>query len=475
MRAFDKQEEDLVHQQSIKCLGEIGVMIKSGSVQAQLERAGAKVDKKSGIVKIPEAMVNEALRNAPKKFRLCGRDPKHDKEIPVKDHPLLATTGLAVYTTDLETGEKRPTTSKDLATFSRMADAMDAVDICWTTVTAHDVVQDALAPHSLWVALQNNAKHIQVVPPTRGSRDAGLQIDLAALVAGGREALRKRPLFSVIMCPVAPLTFEKHAVEAQAEFARAGIPIVSMSMSLSGMSSPVTMAGTIVNINSENLASVVISQFSSKGAPFIYSSESAPIDMATGLMDYVANEIPMINAGASQMAHRYGLPCMVSSWGTETKEPGIQSSFSELAVTLVGNMVGSDLCSGAGSIDSAKGASLEQVVIDSYMWENCRMMMRRFEVSEGSIALDVTKAVGHGNTFLKNPHTARNFRKTIAFRDQKKKLWEATLSTKMAPEAREVARKVLKEHSVPGLARDVVRKGDALLKEYDGEVSGKRG
>ena len=475
MKAFDKQEEELVHQQSIKCLGEIGVMIKSESVRAQLERAGAKVDRKSGIAKIPEAMVQEALRNAPKKLRLFGRDSKHEKEVPVKGHPLLATTGLAVYTPDLETGEKRPTTSKDLASFSRMADAMNAVDICWTTVTAHDVVQDALAPHSLWIALQNNSKHIHVVPPTRGSRDAGMQIDLAALVAGGREELKKKPLFSVIMCPVAPLTFEKHAIEAQAEFAKAGIPIISMSMSLSGMSAPVTMAGTIVNINSENLASVVISQSSSKGAPFIYSSESAPIDMATGLMDYVANEIPIINAGASQMAHRYGLPCMVSSWGTETKEPGIQSTFSELAATLVGNMVGSDLCSGAGSIDSAKGASLEQVVIDSYMWENCRMMMREFEVTEESIALDVTKAVGHGNTFLKHPHTARNFRKTIAFRDQKKKLWEATMSTKMAPEAREVAREVLREHTVPQMDSEAIRKGDALLKEYDKEVSAKGG
>jgi trimethylamine--corrinoid protein Co-methyltransferase len=471
--AFSKHEEELVHQQSIRCLGEIGVLIKSESVQAQLSKAGAEVDKGTGVVKIPEAMVKEALRSAPKAFRLCGRNPEHDRDVPVKNHPLLATTGLAVYTTDLDAGERRPTTSKDLAAFSKMADAMSGVDICWTTVTAHDVVQDALAPHSLWVALQNNSKHVQVVPPSRGSRDASIQIDIAALVAGGRDELRKRPIFSVIMCPVAPLTFERNAVEAQAEFARAGIPIVCMSMSLSGMSSPVTLAGTIVNINSENLASLVISQLSSKGAPFIYSSESAPIDMTTGVMDYVAAEIPAINAGASQMAHRYGLPCMVSSWGTETKEPGIQASFSELAVTLVGNMVGSDLCSGAGSIDSAKGASLEQVVIDSYMWENCRTMMREFEVSEESIALEVTKAVGHGNTFLRHPHTARNFRRTIAFRDQKKKLWEATLSTKMAPEAREIAKGVLGRHEVPSVDPGVVRKAEALLKDYDKEVSGK--
>jgi trimethylamine:corrinoid methyltransferase-like protein len=38
--------------------------------------------------------------------------------------------------------------------------------------------------------------------------DANVQIELAALVAGGRDALKKRPLMSVISCPIAPLAFD---------------------------------------------------------------------------------------------------------------------------------------------------------------------------------------------------------------------------------------------------------------------------
>jgi len=472
LKCLDKDEEELVHQQSLKCLGDIGVMVKSAPVLTMLEKAGASVDHKTGVAKLPEHLVMDAVKNAPKSYKLCARDPKHDKEIPVKSYPLLATTGLAVYTPDLDTGEKRPTTSADLADFSRMADAMNGIDICWTTVTAHDVVQKALAPRSLWIALQNNTKHIHVVPATRGAEDAKKQVELASLVAGGAEALRRRPLFSVISCSIAPLSFEAHAIEAQMQFAKAGIPVISMSMSLSGMSSPVTVAGTIVNINSENLASLTISQLASKGAPFIYSTESAPIDMTTGVMDYTAYEVPVLCAGAAQMAHRYGLPSMVASWGTETKKPGMEISVSELLGTILGTFVGTDMASGAGSLDSAKGAALEQIVIDSYMWEDMRTFIKTFDVTEAAIALNVTKEVGHGNTFLRHLHTARNFRKEISFRDQKRKLWQATLSTKMAPEAKEIARKVLAEHQVPKLDPGILRKGEMILQDYEKKVAG---
>ena len=471
LKSLDKSEEELVHKQSLKCLSEIGVMVKSEAVLNMLDKAGASVDHKTGVVKLPEHLVMEAVRNAPKSYKLCARDPKHDKEVPVKSYPLLATTGLAVYTPDMETGEKRQTTSADLANFSKMADAMNGVDICWTTVTAHDVVQKALAPRSLWIALQNNTKHIHVVPATRGAEDARKQVELASLVAGGAEALKKRPLFSVISCSIAPLSFEPHSIEAQMEFAKAGIPVISMSMSLSGMSSPVTIAGTIVNINSENLASLTISQLASKGAPFVYSTESAPIDMTTGVMDYTAYEVPVLCAGAAQMAHRYGLPSMVASWGTETKKPGMEISVSELVGTILATFVGSDMASGAGSLDSAKGAALEQVVIDSYMWEDIRTFMKGFDVTEESIALNVTKEVGHGNTFLRHLHTARNFRKEVSFRNQKRKLWQATLSTKMVPEAKEVVKKVMAEHQVPKLDPGMLRKGEVILAAYEKKVA----
>jgi trimethylamine--corrinoid protein Co-methyltransferase len=194
------------------------------------------------------------------------------------------------------------------------------------------------------------------------------------------------------------------------------------------------------------------------------------MNMMTGVMDYTSYHLPLISAGAAQMAKRYGLPSHTASWGFETKDPGLQSSLSEAFGVMLNTFCGSDMMSGAGSLDNAKGASLEQVVLDSTVWQDIRNYMHRFPVSKDAIALDVVEAVGHAGTFLKNPHTLKNFRTEILVRDQTKRNWQATLSTSMSSETREIAKRVLREHKVPALPADVVKKGDALVKAWERQV-----
>ena len=64
LKFLDKAEEDLIHEQSLRCLERIGVMVKSQSVLKMLGRAGASVDEKKGVAKIPERMVLDALKKA---------------------------------------------------------------------------------------------------------------------------------------------------------------------------------------------------------------------------------------------------------------------------------------------------------------------------------------------------------------------------------------------------------------------------
>ncbi len=470
IRFLDKQEEDLVHQSSLKTLREMGVLIRSQTVLKILQEFGADVDMKARIAKIPERVVQEALRKAPRRFKLCARDPKHDFEVPVDGVPRISTDGLSVYMTDLETGKKRETTRDDLAAFSRLADALDPVSFIWPQVTASDVPEVSHTLHELWISMQHCSKHVQ--GDAVGAADARAQVTIASLVAGGEDALRKRPIISVTLCPIAPLSFEKGSSEAQVEFAKAGIPVSSMSMSLGGMSSPVTLAGTIVNANTENLASLVITQSAAPGAPHIYSSESAPIDMTHGTINYLAIENPLIASGLTQMARRYGLPCMIGQWGVNGREPGMPISFSELYAMVATTLSGADMCSGMGGLEDAKGGSLEQMVIDAALWEHCRPLRRNHAVDEEAIALDVVKSVGHGNTFLNHPHTVKNFRTQLFFRDERKMRWESTRSTAMVPEAREVAKRLLNEHEVSQVDRDILKRGDEFIADFERKFTG---
>lgn len=469
LRFLEKEEEDLIHSQSLKSLNEIGVLIHSESVLKMLDEAGASVDHKNMIAKFPENMVTEALKNAPKSIVLGARNQNRDLHLPVENYPFISTCGVTVFLIDHRTGEKREGTRKDLAELATVCDALDPIDAFWPMVTTSDVTPNAHMAHELWTSLQNTSKHIlgSAGSGTIGIPDAKTQIALGALVAGGEEEFRKRPLFSVLSCVIAPLSFERGAVEAQVEYARAGVPVISMSMTLGGMTAPATVAGTIVNANTENLASLVITQTANPGAPHIYSTESTLVNMTSGTIDYRGVETPLIMSATSHMASRYGLPKMTGAIGVDADKEGNPVSFSETTSIWMTTMSGTDLASGAGGIEADRGCSAVQMVCDAFFWEEYRAFIRKFTINEEKIALDLVKEIGHGNTFLTHPHTAQNFKKEIYFRNKKKELYGATLSEAMVPDAKQLVEKTLKEHQVEQLDKDILSEGERILEEYE--------
>jgi len=463
---LNQQEMDLIHAQSIKSLQEIGIKVHSKPVLEILEKNGASVDYNTLVAKIPGKMVNQALESVQKEFTLCARDPKHDLKIPTKKYPWMTTSGLAVFVTDYETGEYRDSTRKDIAAFTRLGDAVASADFLWTALTAKDVTPLAHGPHELWVTMQNTTKHVQGVT-AQSAEDAKVLIELAALIAGGKEELRKRPLFSVVACPIPPLSFEQGSVEAQVELARAGIPVASMSMSNGGVSSPLPVAGMLVNVNTENLGSIVISQMAAPGAPHIYCSESGPMDMRTARINYSSVEKVFLSIGLAQMAQRYSLPSLVADagWGDELEAclSGVLTPVSQ----LTGILGGSDLITSLGSIDSAKGISFEQFIVDSYMWDCCKNFLHEVEISEEKIGLDAVKEVGHGHDFLSHPHTLKYLRGELAFWEKEKLDLLEMDSKELHAEANRIVKIILDKHQVEPLANDLIEKGDAIIVKYE--------
>jgi len=369
---LSKDEIELVHGKTIQILEKTGVSVHSQNALDVLATGGARIDRKMMRAWIPENLASEVVKKIPKKARLCARNPKQDMSAPRAGPPFMATNGTAVYMPDSRNGGKRPTMAKDLRDFMVLCDAMDALDYVWPIVTAHDAPGKSHALSELAISLQSTTKHVQ--GEALSEAEAKAEIEVAAAIVGDEDKLAKRPIFSVIQCPICPLEFEKGSVEAVMEFASAGIPVVSMSMALCGLTSPVTLAGTIAVVNAENLASFAISQMTRAGAPVIYSCESAAPNMRTGEIHYGSLEEVLISSAAAQMAKHYGVPSMVGGFGVglSGESPGIYTEPSELIFTCMTSMTLTDFASGIGGLDQAKGAALEQVVIDCDLWEQVR-------------------------------------------------------------------------------------------------------
>ncbi|MDP6396931.1 MAG: trimethylamine methyltransferase family protein [Candidatus Marinimicrobia bacterium] len=465
-----QQEMNLIHAQSIKSLQEIGIKVLSKPILELLEKNGASVDYNAMVAKIPEKIVDQALESVQKEFTLCARDPKHDLKVPTKTYPWMTTSGLAVFVKDYETGEYRNSTRKDIAAFTRLGDAVDSLDFLWTALTATDVSPLAHGPHELWTTMLNTTKHVQGVT-AQSSEIAKVQIELAALIAGGKEELKKRPLFSVIICPIAPLTYEQGSIEAQVELAKAGIPVASMSMSNGGATCPLPVGGILVNINTENLGSIVISQMAAPGSPHIYCSESGPMNMSTGSIDYNTPEKVFLSIGAAQMAKKYNLTSLVADggWGDgiEASVSGLFTPFGQLA----GIMGGSDLATGYGCVDSAKGISFEQFIVDSYMWDCSKNYMNEVEISEEKIGLDAVKEVGHGRDFLMHPHTLKYLRGELSSWEREKLDLLEMDEQELPAEANKIVKGILDKHQVEPIAKDLIEKGDAIIAKYEDIVN----
>ena len=462
------EEIELVHENTLTILSKPGIKVGSEKALRLLEDGGALVDLRSMLASIPEELVRETIQKMPKEIVLGARDPKRSMRAPRQGPPFMATNGTAVYMTDLETGERRPTQGKDLLEFMTLCDATDGLDYVWPIVTAHDGPEHMHGLNELVISMKGTTKHIQ--GEAMSAEEARDMVKAAALVAGGEDALAKSPLFSVIQCPICPLEFEKGSVEAVMEFAEAGIPVVSMSMALCGLTAPVTLASAISIVNAENLASFAISQLAKPGAPVVYSSESSVINMKTGEIHYGAREEALIAAAAGQMAKRYGAPTMVGSFGVglHGDKPGITVDPSELIFSAMTNMSLTDFSSGLGGLDQAKGASLEQIIIDSDIWESFREVRSDVEFDREHFANDLVASVGPGGNFLGVPHTIRNMRRNLFLPEKDKAaVFESyglvNDQREMVRTAKERVKKILATHRTEPIDTSIAKMMDDVV------------
>lgn len=462
---FDKQEIARIHDVSIRALEKVGVLVHSEPVTRLLLDGGAARSKDGRRVLIPESVVKEGLAAAPKSVLLASRDGKNDIRIPAQDRMFAANGGEGVYIKDMTTGASRPADSRDLADFAYLVDRLPQVDFFWPMVGALEEPVSRKGMVELKTSYQFTKKHVQAMATS--TEEAVQMAELSKIFSGSDKDLAKRPIFSAVECPISPLTFEEGLVEAQVELAKHGIPVVAMSASVAGLTSPVTLAGTVAQINAENLASLVISQMAMKGAPFIYSSDSCPGDLQSGSIDYGAIEASLVRTGAGQMGRQYGLPTMVCGIGLENLSADVGDAWDGVHYMISQGIVPSDLASGFGGVDQATGASFEQLLADAWVWEIAREFIRPFDTTDEALAFDVIRDAGIDGNFLGKRHTITRFRKESAAT----RFPAASLAGRKAErrkgalirKAKDEAERMLKEKA-PAVSKDELRQMDDLLR-----------
>jgi trimethylamine:corrinoid methyltransferase-like protein len=186
-------------------------------------------------------------------------------------------------------------------------------NVTWTVSTgAVDLTEDfckgLIEAETLFA---NTSKHV-LHGDLYGEAALDAFIDMAAVVVGGRDKLRERPIVSSGGCPSSPLQLGENLCDIIIGCARAGIPAMVLSMALAGATGPVTLAGTLVTHNAEVLSGLVLHQLTVPGAPFIYGSSTTMMDMTYATAPVGCPELGMVGAAAAALARYYLLPSFMA-------------------------------------------------------------------------------------------------------------------------------------------------------------------
>ncbi len=462
--------------EALDILEKQGVFVENREAVELFQEAGMKVETAARRVCITPALIEDSLSSSPPVIKLYDR--AGGNEFMIGEDIVHFNPGSAAITIlDHQTSEVRKAVSEDLVKFYRLTECMDHIHFQSTGIVSSDVSEVISDSYRLFLGLQLSTK-----PVVTGTfRVEGFQPmhDMLVAIRGSEKNLRENPLAIFDACPSPPLKWSNLTAQSLIDCARAGIPSELISMGMTGATSPVTIAGTLVQHVAENLSGLVICQLARKGAPVIFGGSPSSFNMRRGTTPMGAVETMMIDAAYTQIGKYLHLPTHAYMALSDSKINDGQAGFESGIGAILAALCGVNIVSGPGMLNFESCQSLEKLVVDN---EICGMAYRLIEgvcQRDEPIATALFEDFQAEMEFLSLPHTRKWYRaehtfpriidrdtrdawaalgkKTIADRalDEADRLLRDTPAALLDKDRRQELRKIMlqdaKRNGIPGL------------------------
>lgn len=457
---LSQEQVERTHAASLEILESVGLLVRNEQARAIFKHAGCRVNSETHNVKLPTAVVDEFRQMLPTTFTFCGRDPQFDRTIP-QDGPVIVTGSSAPDVIDLVTGRPRRARSDDIARIAHLIQELPAYDIFSISTLADDAPPGQFTLARLYPSLKYCLKPVRST--TKDMADIQAILHFLYTIAGSEAAYRDHPFVTHHYCPVvSPLTMDQLSTEAVIFFCQMGLPVYPSIVPNAGLTSPMSMAGTLAQGNAEFLAIAVLMQMVREGTPTIYSTLPTVADMRTGAYASGGIECGMLHMAFAQMARFYNVPCGGYIGLSNAKVNDAQSGYETGMSTVASVLGGADMLNMGGLLDALKAFDFAKAVIDDEIAQMLKRMKRGILFGEEELALEVISQVKPGGNFMLSPHTKKRMKT------------EAVLTRISEREARESWEK---RGSLDTNARAMQRVREILAREsmsiFDEEVEGR--
>ncbi len=469
-RVLDDAQVWAIKRAALDILEHTGCTVLHEGARRLLKQAGALV--KEERVKVPQHIVEECIRTAPKGFVIFDRDGNRAMEVEGRKS-YYGTSTASPRTRDAFSGEIRETLVADIAFGAKVADALPNIDWVMPMGSSQDVPALAADVYEFEAVVTNTTKPIVFIGySARGSERV---YEMAAEIAGGLDELRERPFLLSYPEPISPLVYPDEVVERIFISADLFVPQIPGPSVQFGATGPVTLAGAIAQVVAESLMGVVLAQLRRPGAPCVLGANMSVFDMSTTQLTVAAPEMSLALAGQAEVARSMGLPTWGLAGATDSKvldpQAGMESAFSILAQGLAGL----NLIHDVGYMDSAMVCSTEMLVLGNEAIGMAKRFCRGIEVDAGTLAVDVVEKVGPGGHFLQEDHTYRRFRQELwrpsLLARQDYSIWQADGAKDINQRIREKLEDIDQNHEVAPLPDDVLAAMSRLKRQAEEEIA----
>jgi trimethylamine--corrinoid protein Co-methyltransferase len=399
---------DFVHDRSLHILTETGVRVHSRralDVLRPSEGLHVEEEPEAGAVRVrfETGLVEWALDAAPSVVDVFRRTGEPAFRLGA-DRTRFGIGVTNLHYQDPRTDELSPFGREHMATATRLGHALPRFDVVSTVGILRDLPDETADLVGTLEMAGNTTKPLVILVSADECFEPALD-----LLEHLRPGMADAPFALPYLNPVTPLVLNESTGDRLVATVERELPVIYSNFSMAGMSTPVSAAGTLVLLNAELLAGLVVAQLVRTGAPVVLGSLPAYFDMRT-LQDFYGPRSMLLNVACAEMMRRYGLPHVGASgsgggWGPDLRAAGqlwANHLFSLLGRAGLVPFVGGNLSSKAFS---PALAVYSDDVIGQALW-----MAEGFGLSDEEADLKTILERGPGASFLDSELTLASFR-----------------------------------------------------------------
>jgi len=453
MRILSDEQINEIIQTAMRVLENTGCKILHKGALKALKKAGAIIEDQ--IVRVPPLLVQESIRSAPKGFSIFNR----------LGEPCLDLSGTNVYygtstaspnTKDALSGEIHPTKVDDIAIGAKVADALESISWVMPFGSSQDVDPLVADIYEFEAVVTNTTKPMAFCGYS--PRGVELVFEMAAEVSGGKDKLKEKPFLMSYPEPISPMEYPEDVVEKMILSADWEIPQITSGAGQIGATSPVTLAGSLVQMLSESFMSLVIAQVRKPGAPVFLAANFGMFDMRTGLNSMASAEGSLLQGAMAEIARFFSLPSWGYAGATDSKcldaQAGIEAAFNMLAQGLAGV----NLIHDVGYMDMGMICSAEMLMMGNEVAGMIKRFLGGINTEKEELAYDIIQKVGAGGNYLQEEHTHRHFKKCWypqLLTRQSYASWEASGAKDLRTKCHEKVKEIIERHSPEPLGEKI--------------------